>query len=406
MKKANILIIGKLDFDLKENFIENVLETENIEEAKDFLKKYNIDLIIFIYDESVKKSLNELLNFIKKLDKKTYMLVLANKYENELLFKCEIDYFLLKPIDKDKLISKIKKVLFMQSNNEYNYTSLFSGIFEPFFIKIFIFNEIGVVNLSLFLETLEVLPITILKIINRIEENLKQGNKIEITLEKSVDYVHLTTNVSLFENDYYIDWVLKSNDTYTYKLPLKNLFTISKYELSNNEEMLEDDNNEFFEEDNDGFLDFDEEDNNFIHNREQISAVEYLKNYHFNKDEIDELEELIEELDLILYAKTSELNEELVEELREAFLKYRAFFVDFLEINDALYSLIEMLDKLDLNKFSHKERKFILEFIKGLHEDLKGWFKHIFIEQNAIDIHYLDASLLSSMIQLKQLLNK
>ena len=399
MKKVNILTIGELDFDLKEHFIENVFEAQNIEEAKDFLKKYNIDLIIFLYDKNLKKLLNELLKFIRKLDRKVHMLVLADKYENDLLFKCEIDYFLLKPFNKNKLIDKLKRILFIikSSNNEYKPVSLFSGVFEPFFIKVFIFNEIGLTNLSLFLTTLEACPISTLKVVNRLKDKLKENNKIEITLEKSVDYVHLTTNVSLFKNDYYVDWVLQSNNTYTYKLPLKDLFSKSK--LNVNKEILE-------EEVDEGFLDFDEEDNSFIHNRESMSAIEYLENADFSKDEIDELEDLIDELELILYSKRSELNEELIEELIKIFIKYRVFFVDFLEINDALHSLVELLEKLDLDKFSQRERKFILEFIKNLHEDLKGWFKNIFIEKSAIDIHYLDASLLSSIIQLNKLLKK
>ena len=393
MRKVNILIVGKLDFDLKENFIENVFEAKNIEEAKDFLKKHNIDLIIFLYDENLKELLNELVNFVKKLDKKIHMLVLADKYENDLLFNCEIDYFLLKPVNKNKLIDKLKRILFIKSSNKYKPVSLFSGVFEPFFIKIFVFNEMGLVNLSLFLETLEVCPISILKVVNRLKEKLKQNNTIEVILEKSVDYVHLTTNIPLFEKDYYVDWILQSNNTCTYKLPLKDLFLNKNID----EEILEED---------DEFLDFDEDNNSFIHNREKISAIKYLENTNFTKDEIDELEDLIDELELILYAKDSKLNEELVEELIEIFVKYKTFFVDFLEINDALYSLIEILENLDLNKFSQKEKKFILEFIRNLHEDLKEWFKNIFIEKSAVDIHYLDASLLSSIMQLKQLLNK
>jgi len=398
LKKVNILIVGKFDFNLKENFIESVFEAQNIEEAKEFLKTYNIDIIIYQYDESLKEPLKELLNFIKKIDKKIYVLVLSYKYEKNLFFKYEIDYLLLEPVDKDRLVNKLKKVLFIKSNNRYRQVSLFSGVFEPFFIRIFLFNETALVNLSLFLTTLEVSPISILKIINRIKEKLdvKEDIKIEITIEKSIDYVHLTTNISLFENDYYTDWMLQSHNIYTYKLPLKDLL-LNK--LSVNKKALKKSyDNEF--------LDFDEDDNNFIHHRKKISAMEYLESHHFSKDDLDDLEELMYELDLILYAKDSELNNELVEDLIKIFFKYRAFFVNFLEINDALYSLIEVLENLNLDKFSQREKKFIFKFIKNLHEDLKEWFENIFVKKSATDIHYLDASLLSSIMQFQQLLNK
>ena len=53
---------------------------------------------------------------------------------------------------------------------------------------------------------------------------------------------------------------------------------------------------------------------------------------------------------------------------------------------------------------NHANKKKILVILNAIAEDLIGWTEAVLKEKTAVDIHYLDASLFSSIIQFEMML--
>lgn len=72
--------------------------------------------------------------------------------------------------------------------------------------------------------------------------------------------------------------------------------------------------------------------------------------------------------------------------------------IEFVDLGNAVCSLSDFLNTIDDAQIekSHKE---IVSMLKNILEDLIQWRDHIFITQDTLDIHYLDASLFSSILQ-------
>ena len=72
--------------------------------------------------------------------------------------------------------------------------------------------------------------------------------------------------------------------------------------------------------------------------------------------------------------------------------------IDFQDVAFSLSKLYELLFSLRELAFNKRKMHLLLE---GVLEDLSQWRKMIFMTQEAKDIHYLDASLLSSCLQIE-----
>jgi len=70
-----------------------------------------------------------------------------------------------------------------------------------------------------------------------------------------------------------------------------------------------------------------------------------------------------------------------------------ATFFEFEDMSIALKSVAKTVEEINLQNVCHKRVKML---ISGISEDLRSWVDAIFVNQNSIDIHYLDKSLLSS----------
>ena len=51
------------------------------------------------------------------------------------------------------------------------------------------------------------------------------------------------------------------------------------------------------------------------------------------------------------------------------------------------------------------EAKPIIEFLRAIFSDLSQWKEHVFITQDAVDVFYINASVINSYVQLKGLLD-
>ena len=136
--------------------------------------------------------------------------------------------------------------------------------------------------------------------------------------------------------------------------------------------------------------------------KKKITAQEFMQSF-FLEFSLHKLEHFNEELLVKLneYEKTREISK-----LKEiaALLKEFSYFIEvakeFKKIPLALFDLAETLEEIQ----SISDDDFFLSFIYSLLTDLEKWTQNIFFDQVAIDIHYLDDSLVSSIVQLKTLL--
>jgi DNA-binding response OmpR family regulator len=141
----------------------------------------------------------------------------------------------------------------------------------------------------------------------------------------------------------------------------------------------------------------------------KISAATFLNNYDESLTDSDELVDLIEEMDLtlsdIMFKKSiteDELNK--IINILERFNSFLCNFVDFNELIDVNQSLISLLLNLE-NVGTSKNSKAISKFVVAILGDLADWIKHLFIQKDSVDICYINASILSSYIQLKDMVD-
>ena len=76
-------------------------------------------------------------------------------------------------------------------------------------------------------------------------------------------------------------------------------------------------------------------------------------------------------------------------------------FIEFEELYEIVYNVLILFEKLDLEKIKKKE--IFVNFIIAFFSDLLEWVKHVFVEKDAVDVYYLNASLYNSYIQLRNL---
>lgn len=85
----------------------------------------------------------------------------------------------------------------------------------------------------------------------------------------------------------------------------------------------------------------------------------------------------------------------------EEYLKVLQLLVDFEHLAFALQTLMQFLEGITEEQFEESKVKSLVSMLLNLLHDLESWRVNVFVEQSARDIHYLDASLLSSCIQLE-----
>lgn len=145
------------------------------------------------------------------------------------------------------------------------------------------------------------------------------------------------------------------------------------------------------------------------HNGKEISSVDYAKeldSYVF--EEIQELAEIEDEiLNEIAELKESKKVESIYF-ISERLLKYSStinVLFEFIDLSFAIKSLAELLARLESNELDDTKIIKIELFLTNIIVDLSNWRRVIFIEKATNDIHYLDSSLFSAILQLEMALD-
>lgn len=135
----------------------------------------------------------------------------------------------------------------------------------------------------------------------------------------------------------------------------------------------------------------------------KISAAEYVGELNQNiLEELDELREVEGEISYILDSIEDGEFEATAIKLGARFLSYSHSVARLLEFHDlavAIKNLGVFLSSLKDEDYSKWSR--ILMYAQNIKMDLANWRNKIFVEKSALDIHYLDSSLMSSCIQIQ-----
>ena len=118
-------------------------------------------------------------------------------------------------------------------------------------------------------------------------------------------------------------------------------------------------------------------------------------------ESLEKIEDSIDELIISFEKEPTKENMELVCKQLDEYYCVVELLADFEHLVFAIKTLIEFLRNLGEKEFKSDNLKNLVSQLLNLLNDLSSWREIIFIKQEAIDIHYLDASLLSSCLQLE-----
>ncbi len=134
-----------------------------------------------------------------------------------------------------------------------------------------------------------------------------------------------------------------------------------------------------------------------------LGAADYVENTAIAfMPKIDSLEMINDEIDkaILDFEKyPSKRSMDIVCDNFQEYANVLAELIDFAHLGFAVRTLINFLSTLTEEQFEDEKVKKLSSMLLNLLHDLNTWRENVFITQVARDIHYLDASLLSSCIQ-------
>ena len=120
--------------------------------------------------------------------------------------------------------------------------------------------------------------------------------------------------------------------------------------------------------------------------------------------DMQELNDLERELeDMLAECSNSKEASEIYMQIAQKFHEYAQTIQILIEFDELAFA-IQSFSNLLMQKYleiDNKTHKKLTIFIKNFLEDLVSWRQTIFITQSTIDIHYLDSSLLSAILQVE-----
>lgn len=176
-------------------------------------------------------------------------------------------------------------------------------------------------------------------------------------------------------------------------------------------------------EDDDIFIDFDNGDDEYAFNHTHKESLEHYNSTHLKLSaqeflsDVENVQYYIEdsaEIENDLFKISNNLDADSIEQysmiISECLGKYSNIligFVEFYELSLALRALSTIIKEADFgDRMSYKYKTNISLYVQAIFEDIVNWREHVFILQDAVDVYYLNASVLSSCIQLEDMIKK
>jgi len=241
-------------------------------------------------------------------------------------------------------------------------------------------------------------------------DGFKVLNKVRKSYNSNNPCICMST--SMGEQKHKLLFKLKGANSYIIKPYDKNIVSkvIDRFiekRITTQKEIQEDELCEFI----DFFDDEDEEyqETMIIANNKspQITAKEYLKecgSIDYIIDYVDETDDDVEVITELLNKETFESHKETVSFILNKYGIFLNSFSEFYEISLTLQLLRETINNVDLTIYDDSNAVYIVEYVKAIFSDLKDWKINVFDTQAAVDVYYINASILSSCIQLQNLI--
>lgn len=139
-----------------------------------------------------------------------------------------------------------------------------------------------------------------------------------------------------------------------------------------------------------------------------VSSQEYANELdEYILTEIQELDEIESEIHNLIDALTNK-TEKSLNQVVQHLLKFSSVLnsmMEFKELSFSISSLADLLSQQEISSLDETTYKKMLLFLENITLDLSSWRNIVFIEQSANDIHYMDSSLFSSILQLELIFN-
>ena len=139
---------------------------------------------------------------------------------------------------------------------------------------------------------------------------------------------------------------------------------------------------------------------------QKISAEAFCAEGSIDELDIQDILESCQDLFDAVQERHIEHDEAYFSSVNENLRSYAIILEKNLEFRDLGFSLSKLSDFLEAHLAelpTHTKKSAILVILKAIVEDLISWTKSVLEEKTAVDIHYLDASLLSSIIQFEMM---
>ena len=147
-------------------------------------------------------------------------------------------------------------------------------------------------------------------------------------------------------------------------------------------------------------------DRNHFVSVKKVSAQEFMEDSFLDEDLIADMEESLRKLNSI-----ADFNQEITEEfiksvvaILDEFIKVFSYGYEFGVLATSLTEFGQKLLSLDLDSLPTDQRILYKEFVLNIASDLQDWADNVIFKQDAVDIHYLDASINANVAQFDVLL--
>jgi len=139
-----------------------------------------------------------------------------------------------------------------------------------------------------------------------------------------------------------------------------------------------------------------------MHYNDKISAKTYANDVgEAITEELAEMDELEDDLHYRLNEFEETFNLTALYDIAMDIERYSRTIGTLVDFEDVAFSLNKLSTLLRTLGVLEKNGRKLHLLLSGIVDDLKRWRHHLFIEKSAEDIHYLDASLLSSCLQIE-----
>ncbi len=139
---------------------------------------------------------------------------------------------------------------------------------------------------------------------------------------------------------------------------------------------------------------------------QKISAVDFVEERGVDYELLDDLKDYSQEC-LNAVEMSDGLNDVMLVALQKAYeLFSKAFYLslEFEDLGYTLRALSQLVSDMDIGNYNELQLKSIKNYFIGIINDLTEWKNHIYLLQDAPDIHYLDASLLENCAQIEKMI--